>query len=214
MLTKKKIIAIFTANYFFEELIKLLEEDGLAIERKKNPNQLTFPIFNQILLIDIDTRKRYLEIKKLLKNKIKNCNIFFHNRTNLDIEFDGLTELEKPLLFRDFRRQIDKISKSKKNLKFTKIGEFDLYHQTFELINNFSNKKIRLTELESKFLKFLAEKKHGLTKSELLAKVWGHNTILDTHTLESLIYRVRKKIERNPTKPQILVYKDKKYYVQ
>ena len=36
MLTKKKIIAIFTANYFFEELIKLLKEEGLEIERKKN----------------------------------------------------------------------------------------------------------------------------------------------------------------------------------
>ncbi len=214
MLTKKKIIAIFTANYFFEELIKLLKEEGLEIERKKNPNQLTFPISNQILLVDIDSKKRFLEIKKLLNNRMKNCNVFFQNNTTLDIEFDGLTELQTPLVFRDFQKQIDKISKSKKNLKFIKIGEFDLYHQTFELINNLKNKKIRLTELESRFLKFLAENKYGLTKSELLAKVWGHNTILDTHTLESLIYRVRKKIEKNPNKPQIVVFKDKKYYVQ
>ena len=69
MLTKKKIIAIFTANYFFEELIKLLKEEGLEIERKKNPNQLTFPISNQILLVDIDSKKRFLEIKKLLRHK-------------------------------------------------------------------------------------------------------------------------------------------------
>ena len=36
MLNKKKIIAIFNKNYFFEELIKLLEEEGLEIKKINN----------------------------------------------------------------------------------------------------------------------------------------------------------------------------------
>ena len=38
----------------------------------------------------------------------------------------------------------------------------------------------------------------GSTKQELLSKVWGHNKVLDTHTLESLIYRLRKKLKLTP----------------
>ena len=37
----------------------------------------------------------------------------------------------------------------------------------------------------------------GATKSEILKEVWNHNNKLNTHTLESLIYRLRKKIEKN-----------------
>ena len=53
----------------------------------------------------------------------------------------------------------------------------------------------------------------GSTKQELLSKVWGHNKVLDTHTLESLIYRLRKKIEINPNQPKILILKEKKYFL-
>jgi len=74
-------------------------------------------------------------------------------------------------------------------------------------------KKIRLTELESRLLKFLSANIKGSTKQELLSKVWGHNTILDTHTLESLIYRLRKKIEKNPNQPKLLILKEKKYFL-
>jgi DNA-binding response OmpR family regulator len=82
-----------------------------------------------------------------------------------------------------------------------------------ELIFDGTKKKIRLTELESRLLKFLSENMKGSTKQELLSKVWGHNTVLDTHTLESLIYRLRKKIEINPNQPKNLILKEKKYFL-
>ena len=70
----------------------------------------------------------------------------------------------------------------------------------------------RLTELEGRFLKFLSENAKGSTKQELLSKVWGHNKLLDTHTLETSIYRLRKKIEVNPNEPKLLVLIEKKYF--
>ena len=62
-------------------------------------------------------------------------------------------------------------------------------------------------------LKFLSENIKGSTKQELLSKVWGHNKLLDTHTLESLIYRLRKKIEINPNEPKLLILKEKRYFL-
>ena len=56
--------------------------------------------------------------------------------------------------------------------------------------------------------------KNGATKSDLLVNVWKYKTDLNTHTLESLIYRLRKKIEKDPNNPQILVQIDKKYFLK
>jgi len=60
----------------------------------------------------------------------------------------------------------------------------------------------------------LLKKKNGASKSEILLSVWQHNRDLETHTLESLIYRLRKKIEKNPNKPKILINDENKYLVK
>ena len=76
-----------------------------------------------------------------------------------------------------------------------------------------SNKKVKLTELENKFFEFMINVKKPVTKSEILSKVWLHQKDLDTHTLQSLIYRLRNKIEDNPKQPKFLVTVGKKYFL-
>ena len=48
MLNKKKIIAIFNKNYFIEELITLLEDEGLEIEKIKNIQKAKGVISNKV----------------------------------------------------------------------------------------------------------------------------------------------------------------------
>ena len=60
MLNKKKIIAIFNKNYFIEELITLLEDEGLEIEKIKNIQKakgVTLIKFYYLILIQKNTRK-------------------------------------------------------------------------------------------------------------------------------------------------------------
>ena len=67
-------------------------------------------------------------------------------------------------------------------------------------------KKIRLTEKETNILKFLYRSIEGVVPRDvLLHEVWGYNAGVTTHTLETHIYRLRQKIEPDPSKARLLV---------
>ena len=67
-------------------------------------------------------------------------------------------------------------------------------------------KKIRLTEKETNILKFLYRASEGVVpRDTLLHEVWGYNAGVTTHTLETHIYRLRQKIEPDPSNARLLV---------
>jgi DNA-binding response OmpR family regulator len=69
-----------------------------------------------------------------------------------------------------------------------------------------NEKKIRLTEKETAILKYLYRSgEKPVSRETLLNEVWGYNAGVTTHTLETHIYRLRQKIERDPGKAEILV---------
>lgn len=66
--------------------------------------------------------------------------------------------------------------------------------------------KIRLTEKETAILKYLYRAgERTVTRDVLLSEVWGYNSGVTTHTLETHIYRLRQKIERDPSSAELLV---------
>ena len=74
------------------------------------------------------------------------------------------------------------------------------------MMDNETNKKIRLTDKETAIIKFLylaGERVVG--RDVLLGEVWGYNAGVTTHTLETHVYRLRQKIERDPSHAQLLV---------
>ena len=65
---------------------------------------------------------------------------------------------------------------------------------------------MRLTEKETAILKYLYRAgEKAVTRDILLNEVWGYNAGVTTHTLETHIYRLRQKIERDPAAASILV---------
>jgi len=67
-------------------------------------------------------------------------------------------------------------------------------------------RKIRLTEKETNILKFLYRAPDGVVPRDvLLHEVWGYNAGVTTHTLETHIYRLRQKIEPDPSNARLLV---------
>ena len=122
--------------------------------------------------------------------------------------------LNQPIMFNDLLRYIKTLettfSKEKLNVKFGN----KLYDRlNSKLINDTNGDSIKLTDLENKLINFILNKNDGCTKNEILKNVWEHAAKLETHTMESLIYRLRKKIEDDPNQPRTLIQINKKYYL-
>ncbi|PCI55434.1 MAG: hypothetical protein COB36_07370 [Alphaproteobacteria bacterium] len=77
-----------------------------------------------------------------------------------------------------------------------------------------AHKTITLTEKEVAILVHLHEHKgQVITRDALLHAVWNYAQGVETHTLETHIYRLRQKIEDDPTQPKILITEDDGYKV-
>ncbi|MEE9546004.1 MAG: response regulator transcription factor, partial [Hyphomicrobium sp.] len=85
------------------------------------------------------------------------------------------------------------------------IGPYTLKPASKLLIDE-KGAKIRLTEKETSILKYLYRSGDKVVSRELLLhEVWGYNAGVTTHTLETHIYRLRQKIEKDPSNAELLV---------
>ena len=86
-----------------------------------------------------------------------------------------------------------------------RIGPYTFQPGSKQLVTD-AGGKLRLTEKETAILRFLYRAGHDVVSREiLLREVWGYNAAVTTHTLETHIYRLRQKIEVDPTKALLLV---------
>jgi DNA-binding response OmpR family regulator len=85
------------------------------------------------------------------------------------------------------------------------IGAYTFRPSSKHLVND-KGGKLRLTEKETAILRFLYRaNQQVVTRDILLREVWGYNSNVTTHTLETHIYRLRQKIERDPANAQLLI---------
>ena len=86
------------------------------------------------------------------------------------------------------------------------IGPYSFQPAKKLLVNDEKEEKIRLTEKETNILKYLYRSGHKVVSRDiLLNEVWGYNAEVTTHTLETHIYRLRQKIEADPSSAAILL---------
>ena len=156
---------------------------------------------NQILDIDI-----LLEINKIKDKPIllletltnnKKCN--YNDKALLPISLDDLA---------------DKIIKIITTFKFSinsalKIKEYILDKNEKKLIKD--NTYIAITEREVQLIELLFSEKKSLTKNYILKKIWNYSDNADTHTVETHIYRLRKKIYTKFNDEKFILNFDKGY---
>lgn len=86
------------------------------------------------------------------------------------------------------------------------IGPYTLDPVLNVLYGPESGPPIRLTDKEKEILEILYGRAgEAIVREELLARVWGYSPDIETHTLETHIYRLRQKIETDPSRPVLLL---------
>jgi DNA-binding response OmpR family regulator len=87
-----------------------------------------------------------------------------------------------------------------------KVGPYTFRPSVKMLVATDGRRKIRLTEKETAILKYLYRAgDRAIARETLLGEVWGYNAAVTTHTLETHVYRLRQKIEKEPSNAQLLV---------
>ncbi len=91
------------------------------------------------------------------------------------------------------------------------IGPYS-FHPAAKTLEMEDGGKIRLTDKETSILKYLYRQgAKPISRDILLQEVWGYNNRVTTHTLETHIYRLRQKIERDPSNARLLVTEEGGY---
>ena len=87
-----------------------------------------------------------------------------------------------------------------------RVGRFQLLPSDRAIILDDHN-PIRLTNLELRLLYCLMSSAgQTITIEELNQRVWGYNNVADITMLKNVVYRLRRKIEKNPANPQVILY--------
>ena len=100
--------------------------------------------------------------------------------------------------------------------KFIEQSKIDLGRYNLDLnsrILNQNEKELELTEKESSILIFLKQSKNPVKIHQLQEKVWGYNSELETHTVETHVYRLRKKINDKFYDNEFIISDKKGYFL-
>ncbi len=115
---------------------------------------------------------------------------------------DGLTRLAKPFRIAALVQALGRLLAHPGGAAPFRIGPYD-FHPSAKLLVE-GERRIRLTEKETDILRYLRTATGIVPRQTLLGEVWGYGPQVATHTLETHIYRLRKKIETDPDSPILL----------
>jgi hypothetical protein len=156
-------------------------------------------------------------LEKIQKDEsIKNSIIISRNiLSHKDLNQKNIINLEdKPI---NFISLIDKINTNLLKLKYNFQSKIEIKDYILNLNSRvISSKKneLKLTEREIDIILFLNEKKSPQNINTLQKEVWGHSADLETHTVETHIYRLRKKITNQFNDENFIISEKEGYFIK
>jgi DNA-binding response OmpR family regulator len=208
MVKEKNTIIIYEKesklNRILEEQISKL--DIYEVYSTTNPKKLLELLekikFNALILNLNDLNQ---ELKIIIQNYVlkRNFNyvLGYCDENSLDIEINDITTkiLKKPFKIKNLLNELATLL----NPKFSEKKEiFITDHLKFlpfqrVLYNLQTDNKEHLTEKENKLFLYIYSNKDGeITKNDLLSEIWGVTEKINTHTIETHIYRLKQKLQK------------------
>ena len=158
------------------ELFKILNE----LKEHLDFNIHNFTEKHELLNLDKNRFDNYIVLTDI-KNKIDGEKFQLVINNLPDSIYSIIESINVSLLKHKYSEQSDII-----------IGKYSIDINSRSIKNN--NEVLKLTQREVQIIIFLKETKSPQSIEKLQKKVWGHNSKLETHTVETHIYRLRKKI--------------------
>ena len=163
------------------ELKAFLKFNPVIDKLAKNPN---------VVLFHVDVLKDKKQKEHINKdNLIKIC---LGKSKDLKDNFDAILEL--PTTLKDINSIVENTAAKKKFIKNSSIEIKSYLLNKNEKKLSKSDDFIILTEKEVQLLELFLRSKKPLSKDAILSSVWNYSIDADTHTVETHIYRLRKKI--------------------
>tara|TARA_B100000674_G_C37752604_1_gene874134 strand:+ start:362 stop:1012 length:651 start_codon:yes stop_codon:yes gene_type:complete len=194
----RKIFEEFAGNYRDKfDLRIVIEKNDLADHRVIITDKTTLLQINDHL----DKAQKVLcigEITNSLEIKSMNYDISY---LRLPFRFSELKERAENLFLSIYTDQT--------NTK--KFSQFSYNNKNRTIERHKVN--LRITEKENEIFNYLIDRRHKyITRKSLLSEIWNYNSDIDTHTLETHMYSLRKKIETKLELKDLIIYKEKKGY--
>ena len=212
MVSFKNITIISDDLEFASALVGLLEDSAKFKIKKVNSSsfQTKDPFGNLSEIIIVDSFNFMLNnifLTEALSRMISLVPVIYLNHGGYEVNDPHSVNIPKPIYFPQLLKKIKKEIRDFviNNDREIEIGPYSFNYLMKRLITK-TGIEIRLTEMETKILNFLYKSNGKLLKRDtLLAEVWGYKSEVMTHTLETHIYRLRKKISANCTGQNLLV---------
>ena len=191
MIDKKNIILAFGNKEFNNSLNEIKDYLNFNLEIINDLKDYNLIKNYQGLIVHEDALNN-----KMLTDKIKNeaiNKVIFHNSKNIK-GLDNIEKLSLPAAINQINLIISNniVKKKFKINSSLKINDYKLDKNSRKLIKN--NVSLELTEKEIELIELL-KKKPFTKKKEILSIIWKYSSDADTHTVETHIYRLRKKIK-------------------
>jgi len=145
--------------------------------------------------LDLNFKIIYIDNENLLKNKIKKKNNFLIISNIKNLNFGNQLFLEnKPV---NILKLVEKINIEFLKLHFSDQSQLNINNYIIDLNSRqmqLYNVILKLTEKEINTIVYLSKSKKPVSIDELQENVWSYQADMETHTVETHIYRLRKKI--------------------
>jgi DNA-binding response OmpR family regulator len=218
MINEKRLLLVEDDDAIRETLRDQLREEFSIVEAARGAEalELAEASHHDLIILDVGLPDMDgLDVCKLMRRAGINAPVIM--LTGADTEADTVLGLDwgandyvtKPfkmgLLLARIRAQLRRHERSERTI--LTIGPY-AFHPAEKIMIDSANgdRKIKLTEKETEMLRYLFRVGGTIIgRDVLLNEVWGYNSGVTTHTLETHVYRLRQKIERDPSNAEILV---------
>ena len=173
-----------------------------------------YHILNEIGL-DLNFKINCAENKNSLNDILKNDTSFLviSNKKHLDISNHFILE-NLPI---NISKLIEKINIEFLKLQFNNQSQIKVNNYTIDLNSRnilINNLKLKLTEKEINTINYLFKSNKPISVDELQEKVWSYQADIETHTVETHIYRLRKKILNTFNDKEFIISKKNGYQIK